>query len=224
MIDASGPLYEGMWSYGSPYPDFKLKQLESPNWVDFDASSQGFEGFSTATGTYIDGPSHALGLKAADPIHKIALEKLFDVDAYVLKFNLNKLAKEDGKPYISLEDINRAEKGDIPHGSNLIFATGWGKHWDQSDFLTGCWFFKKDAMEYIVSKRPFMLGMDTPSIDNVKNEQGLWPLIFNHGIYLVAPLVNIENIDRFKVKLYVCPLKILDTTGLPCRVIIKEQY
>lgn len=60
-------------------------------------------------------------------------------------------------------------------------------------------------------------------IDNVKNEQGLWPLIFNNDIYLVAPLVNIEAIEKFKVKLYVCPLKVLNTTGLPCRVIIREQ-
>ena len=76
---------------------------------------------------------------------------------------------------------------------------------------------------YVVSKKPFILGMDTPSIDYVDNEQGLWPLIYGNGIYIVAPLVNIENISKFKVKLYVCPLNILNTTGLPCRVIIVEE-
>ncbi|MDD3777007.1 MAG: cyclase family protein [Actinomycetota bacterium] len=223
LIDASGPLYEGMWSYGTPYPDYRLKQLENPGWVDFKASSQEFIGLSTATGTYIDGPSHALGLKNADPMHKIPLDKLFDVDAYVLKFDLDRLDKQDGKPYISLDDIKQTEKEDIAENSNIIFATGWGQHWDKPDFLTSCWFFKKDAMEYIVSKKPFMLGIDTPSIDNVKHKQGLWPLIFNNNIYLLAPLVNIENIEKSKVKLYVCPLKALNTTGLPCRVIIKEE-
>ena len=116
-----------------------------------------------------------------------------------------------------------AEKEIIPDGSNIIFATGWGKHWDKPDFLTNDWFLKKDAAEYIVGKKPFMLGMDTPSVDNVADEQGLWPLIYGNNIYLVGPLVNIENITKYKVKLYICPLNILNTTGLPCRVIIMEE-
>lgn len=223
FIDASGPIYEGMWSYGPPFPDFKLKELEHPDWVEFNAHSQAFEGFSMLTGTYIDGPAHALGLEKADPIHEIPLEKLFDVDAYVLKFDLNKLKKQGKKPYISLQDVKQAELEAIPDNSNILFATGWGKHWDKPDFLTHDWFLKKDAAKYIVSKKPFILGMDTPSIDNVEDEQGLWPLIYENNIYMVAPLMNIENIEKFKVKLYVCPLKVLNTTGLPCRVIIKEE-
>lgn len=222
LIDASGPIYEGMWSYGPPYPKFRLKELKHPDWLEFSAYSQGFEGFCMVTGTYIDGPAHALGLDQAPPIHEIGLDKLFGVDAYVLKFDLYKLKKEGNRPCISLQDIKKAEKESIPKGSNIIFATGWGKHWDQPDYLTNCWFLKKDAASYIVGKKPFLLALDTPSIDNVDNEQGLWPLLFNNHIYLVAPLVNIENIENFKVKLYVCPLKILYTTGLPCRVIIED--
>lgn len=52
LIDASGPIYEGMWSYGSPFPEFKLKELEHPDFVEFEAYSQAFEGFSMVTGTY----------------------------------------------------------------------------------------------------------------------------------------------------------------------------
>ena len=222
LIDASGPIYEGMWSYGPPFPDFKLRELEHPDWVEFTSYSQAFEGFSMLTGTYIDGQSHALGLDKANPIHQVPIEKLFGVDAYVLKFDLNKLAREDNKPYISLKDVEKAEKENIPERVNIIFATGWGKHWDKPDYLTGCCFLKKDAAEYIVNKKPFMLAMDTPSIDNLENEQGLWPLIYGNNIYLVAPLVNIENLKKFKVKLYVCPLKVLNTTGLPCRVVIEH--
>jgi kynurenine formamidase len=223
LVDASGPIYEGMWSYGPPFPDFKLVELEHPDWVEFSAYSQKFDGFSMLTGTYIDGPAHALGLKKARPIHEIPVEKLFGVDAYVLKFDLNNLDKEGNRPSISLRDIKDAEKENIPEGANIIFATGWGKHWDKPDFLTHDWFMRKDAAEYIVSKKPFILALDTPSIDNVDNEQGLWPLIYANNIYLVGPLVNIENLTKYKVRLYVCPLKILNTTGLPCRVIIKEE-
>lgn len=222
LIDASGPIYEGMWSYGEPFTDFKLREIKNPDWVDFTAYSQAFEGFCTVTGTYIDGPAHALGLQKAEPIHKIPIKKLFDIDAYVLKFDLNKMPKEENRPYITLEHIFEAEKEDIPLNSNIILATGWGKHWDKGDFLTHNWFVKKDAIEYIISKNPLILAMDTPSIDNVDNKQGIWNLIFNNSIYLVAPLVNLEKITKSKVKLYICPLNILNTTGLPCRVLIKE--
>lgn len=64
---------------------------------------------------------------------------------------------------------------------------------------------------------------DTAYFDNVENEQGNWNLIYGNGILVLAPLVNLERIDKHKVKLYVCPLNILNTTGLPCRVIIKEE-
>lgn len=75
IIDTSGPIHEGMWLYGPPFPDFKLVELERLDWVEFTAYSQKIEGFPILTGTYIDGPAHALGLDKADPI-KIPLEKL----------------------------------------------------------------------------------------------------------------------------------------------------
>ncbi|MBN2073533.1 MAG: cyclase family protein [Actinobacteria bacterium] len=223
IIDASGPIYEGMWSYGPPFPEFKLVEIESPEWVDFTAYSQAFEGFCMLTGTYISGPGHALGLKKAEPMHKTPLEKLFDVDAYVLKFNLYELEKEGNRPYITLKDIKNAEKEKIPDGSNIVIATGWGNHWSEPDFLTHDWFMKKDAVKYIVDKDPFILAMDTPSIDNIDNEQGIWSIVFSGNIHLVAPLVNLDKITKYRVKLYICPLNILNTAGLPCRVIIKEE-
>ena len=223
LMDVSGPIYTGMWSYGPPFPEFKLIELKNPEWVDFTAYSQAFEGFCMLTGTYIDGPAHALGLKKSYPMHKVPIEKLFDVDAYVLKFDLDKLAMEGNRPYIALKDLKEAEKENIPKCSNIILATGWGKHWDKPDFLTHDWFLKKDAVEYLVDKKPFMLAADTPSFDNIDNEQGIWDLIYGNNILVVAPLINLEKITKYKVKLYVCPLNILNTTGLPCRVIIKEE-
>ena len=223
LIDASGPVYEGMWSYGKPFPEFRLKELNNPDWVDFTAYSQEFEGLSSATGTYIDGPSHALGLDKSYPMSDIPIEKLFGVDAYVLKFDLKKLSKVGKRPAITLEDIVVAEKENIPDNSAIIFATGWGRHWAYPDFLTDNWFFKKDAVEYLVKKKPTIFAADTPSFDNIDAKQGIWDLIFNNNILIVAPLINLEKINAYKVKLYICPLNILNTTGLPCRVIIEDK-
>ncbi|MCD4669614.1 MAG: cyclase family protein [Actinomycetia bacterium] len=223
IIDASGPIYDGMWSYGKPFPEFKLVELKKPEWVNSTTYSQSFEGFCMLTGSYISGPSHLLGLEKSFPIHEIPLEKLFGIDAYVLKFDFDKLAKKGNKPYITSDDIKKAEKENIPEGASIIIATGWGEHWGEPDFLTHDWFLKKDATEYLVNKKPFILAADTPSYDNVGDEEGNWNLIFGNNILVVAPLVNVEKITKYKVKLYVCPLNILNTTGLPCRVIIEEE-
>ncbi len=109
LIDASGPIYEGMWSYGPPFPEFKIKELNNPEWVDFTAYSEEFIGLTSATGTYIDGPSHALGLDKSYAIGDIPIEKLFGIDAYVLKFDLEKFVilagrQENIPKYLSLFD------------------------------------------------------------------------------------------------------------------------
>ena len=224
IIDASGPIYDGMWTYGDPFPSFRLVEIKEPDWVKgFHPKSQAFEGLSMLTGTYIDGPPHAYGIEETYPMHEVPLEKIFDVDAYILKFGLDKLGKEGNRPYITEKDVKEAELEKIPIGSNIIFSTGWGQHWDKSDFLTHSWFFKKDAIEYLINKKPYILAGDTLYFDNVDNEQGIWELIYGNDILVVAPLINTENVTKFKVKLYICPLNILNTSGLPCRIIIKEE-
>jgi len=223
IIDASGPIYNGMWSYGPPYPEFDMVEIDNPEWVDFTAYSQEFRGLSTVTGTYIDGAAHALGLEKSYPISDIPVERLFGIDAHVLRFDLSKLKKEGKRPCVTLEDVRKSEEEEIPDGAAIIFATGWGKHWRKDDYLKSSWFLRKDAVEYLVSKKPSLFAADTPYFDNVENMQGIWDLIFGNDVLIVAPLINIEKISGYKVKLYISPLKVLDTTGLPCRVMITEE-
>ena len=223
LIDMSGPIYTGMWSYGDPFPEFKLVDIKEPEWVkEFSPKSQAFEGFCMLTGTYIDGPAHAFGLEKEKPMHEMPLEKIFGVDAYVLKFNLSKLPKEGKRPYVTMEHVKEAEKNNIPNKAPIILATGWGQHWERPDYMSNAWFLKKDVAEYLSSKKPIILGFDTPYADNLENEQGNWNIIYGSGVTLLAPLVNTKKITKFKVKLYIAPLNILNTTGLPVRVIVEE--
>lgn len=228
LIDISGPIYEDMFTYGDPFPSFKLVEIKKPVWVEgFDPKTQAFEGFCMLTGTYIDGPAHAYGIEKTYAMHEVPLEKIFSVDAYVLKFNLEKLNKEKNRPYITAENIKEAEKVKgkvkIPDGSIILFGTGWGAYWDKPNFLKDAWFFRKDALEYLINKKPFIIGGDTPYFDNIDNEQGNWNLIYGNGILVLAPLVNLEKISKFKVRLYISPLNILNTTGLPVRAIAEEE-
>ncbi len=224
LIDLSGPIYTGMWTYGPPFPEYELVDIKEPDWVEsFSPKSQAFKGFYMLTGSYIDGPSHAYGLEKEKPMHELPLEKIFGVDAYVYKFPLEKLPKEGKRPYITMEHVKEAEKEPVPDGAPIILATGWGSHWDKEDYLPNAWFLRKEVAEYFASKRPIMLGGDTPYSDNLENEQGNWLILYGAGINLLGPLVNTEKITKFKVKLYVAPLNILNTTGLPVRIVAAEE-
>ena len=212
-----------MWSYGPPFPSFRLSEIREPGWIDsFAPKSQSFEGFCTVTGNYIDGPAHAFGVEKSEPMHSLAIEKIFGVDAYVYKFDLEKLPREGRRPYITMEHVIEAEKEKVPDSAPVILSTGWGSHWSKPDFLTDAWFLKKEVAGYFAEKKPVLLGLDSPFADNVDNEQGNWLVIFGAGITLLAPLINTEKISKFKVKLYVAPLNVLNTTGLPVRTIIEE--
>ena len=52
----------------------------------------------------------AFGIEKTYPMHNIPLEKIFDVDAYLLKVDLDELPREGNRPYISMENIKEAEK------------------------------------------------------------------------------------------------------------------
>lgn len=67
------------------------------------------------------------------------------------------------------------------------------------------------------------MALDTAYIDCIENERGSWNLIYGSDITLVAPLVNLEKISSPIAKIYICPLNILNTTRLPCRVIFTED-
>jgi arylformamidase len=224
LIDLSGPIYTGMWSYGDPFPDFKLVDLKEPEWVkEFSPKSQMFEGFSMLTGNYMDGPAHAFGLEKEKPMNLMPIEKIFGVDAYVLNFDLKKMPKEGNRPYLTLEMLKTHEKEPIPKGAPIILGTGWGKHWSEPDFMTGAWFVKKEACEYLAKKKPILLGFDTAYADNIDNEQGNWNILYGAGITFLAPLINVEKIKKYKVKLFVSPLNILNTTGVPVRTFVSEE-
>ena len=88
LIDASGPIYEGMWTYGPPMPEFKLVEIEDPEWVEFKVHSQAYEGFCMHTATCLDGPSHFYGLEKSYPMHEIPIEKIFDVTVAIRCWSL----------------------------------------------------------------------------------------------------------------------------------------
>jgi kynurenine formamidase len=225
VIDISGPIYDGMWNYSEPLASmlgsFKLSKIR----FDFGGEKYTidvFDGFKAQTGTYIESPGQYLennDYKISD----IPIDKLFMIDTYVLKIPYAKLSEKDGKKFVTPDEIFKAELENIPQGKAILIATGYGKYWESKDFFHRSWFFKREAMEYIISKKPFLLGTDSAEWENPKNPEGIFKMFYPANILILASCINLQEIKEFRVKLTVLPFKVTGSCIAPVRAMVLED-
>jgi kynurenine formamidase len=222
IIDISGPVYTGMWSYADYYPKFELAAVE----FEFGGEKYSvdvFKGMHAQVGTYIESPNIFEGVKKEGGLSAIPVEKLFMIDSYIYRLDHESLPVKDGRPYVTAEDLIKAEKGKVEENSAILVGTGYGKNWDSKDYIDKAWFFSKDALYYIIDKKPFLLGGDSPVWENAINPEGAFERFYKSGILLFAPCINLEKVSKFKAKLTVLPLKILNAAVCPVRAVIAEE-
>jgi kynurenine formamidase len=224
VIDITGTMYNGMWYFGDPWPRFHFKsRYHELKAVGITALIEDFEGMGGHTGLHIETPATGIGYDKSYPLIDIPIEKLAYVDAYVLQIPYEKLPIKDGKPFITLQDIKKAEKEEIPEGAVILVGTGYGKYWDSPDYLTKSWFIKRDAMYYIIDKKPLLLGVDATDFENWANPERFFERFFNSNILLMAPCINLEKVKKFRVKFIALPLKIKGAAICPTRAVLIEE-
>jgi kynurenine formamidase len=224
VIDITGPIYNGMWYFGDPWPRFHFQSRQHLlEGVGITALIENFEGMGGHTGLHIETPATGIGYEKSYPLIDVPIEKLVLADAYVLQIPHDRLPVKDGKPFISLEALKAAEKEEIPEGAVILIGTGYGKNWDRDDYLSKSWFIKREAMYYIIDRKPLLLGVDATDFENWVNPEGFFKRFFNSDILLMAPCINLEKVRHFKVKFIALPLKIRDAAICPTRAVILEE-
>jgi kynurenine formamidase len=219
--DISGKIYNGMWNYGDQYPNFNLTSVGFPYGGEVYPVDV-FEGMHAQTGTYIESPGIFIEGKGSK-LNDIQIERFYKIDTYILKIDHNNLGIKDNRPYISLDDIKKAEKGNIPQGSAILVGTGYGKNWDKKDYIEKSWFFKKEALYYLIDKHPFLIGGDSPVWENAVHPEGAFERFYQEGIYLLAPCVNLEEIESYRVKLIALPINVTEANICPVRAVVVEE-
>lgn len=109
IIDITGPVVDGMWDFGFEGGQFKLTPLNY-DFMGEEYLHEKLDGLVGSTGTFIETGATALGYEKVIPTDKIPLENLVNIDTYVLQTPYDSLQEKDGRKYISLEDIKKAEK------------------------------------------------------------------------------------------------------------------
>lgn len=216
IIDITGEIYTGMWSYGSPFPQVSVKPLAEVDWVKYKIYAEVFEGLNSQSGTYLETPAHLLGDESY-PLIDVAVDRLVDIPAVIL--NVGDLSGGGAITRQMLEASPAAEL--ISKGCAVLLCADYGKKWKDADYLTSSPYITYDAMQWLISKQPFLIGSDFPRWDNLSKPQGFWQEFYRADILMLAPCVNLENAEKQTARLTVLPIKVEKTCCAPCRAILK---
>lgn len=226
ITDATGIIQEGMWNYELPFPKISIKPLPPVPWVEKPVYCELFEGMHSQTGTYLETPVHFYGND--DPrtclLIDVPVEKMVNVPCVVL--NLTRVEKSPDKKrhgitVLELESCTNAK--DIRPGDAILVGTGWGRYWMDADYLNAGPYFTKAAMEWLIAKKPAMLGGDSARWENMEHPEGFFPDFYAADILMVGPLVNLEQICSPRCLLTALPIKIAGTSSAPARVVLIEE-
>ena len=213
IIDVTGPMYHGMWSYGPPYPAVVVEEIPQPEFIQYPTYSWRFE-LGAQSGTYLETALHLF--RDGPPLVGVPVADLFMRDAAILR------VPAQPNQRLVAADLQACEV-EINPGDAVIVATGWDAHWHQPDFVSDCPFFSYEAMRWILDRDPFLFAGDMPRFDSWQDPQGFFSEFFEQGVLLLAPLVNLGEVKGDRAKLVALPLKIEETCAAPCRVLIVED-
>ena len=222
IIDITGPVREGMWDFGFPGGQFKLKKLNY-EFLGEEYYHEGFEGMVGSTGTFVETGATYLGYEKTISTDKIPLHVLVNVDACVLQVPFEGLKEKDGRKYVSVDDVKKAEKEPLPEGFAIVVSTGYGNKWFEKSYLEKSPFFQKDAMYYLLDKKPILLSSDFPAWENTLHPEGFLKRLYDSGVYVLVSCVNVEKVTRYKVKLIALPLRVENVCMCPARAVIIEE-
>lgn len=224
VIDISGPIKDGMWNYEDPFPKFGLHPLGEVPWVGCEVYCEIFNGLHSQTGTYLETPAHFYGNSNCYLVSDIPIGKLVNIPCTILMLEETSFDRAEKRLPITSEMLEACAEGkQIETGSAILVGTGWGKYWMDAGYLTHSPYFTKDAVRWLLSRKPYLLGSDFPRWENMDKPEGFFPEFYAADVLMLAPCVNLESAGNRNCRLTVLPLNIPGTSCVPCRAIIQTE-
>jgi kynurenine formamidase len=222
IVDLSGPLFNGMWTYNDlPTLAKRLPEFEAERVTT--VAEVGFESFryvlSSTSGTYLETGAHML-----DGVRQLSD---LDVSEFIKPAVVCHVPRKGTRELIRLAEL-RTNCPPVREGDALLIECGWASHWQSPDFVTGGPSFHHDCLPWLMEQPMSLLGVDVPSIEpywstaeaGVTEGNMLIPL-FQKGILLLGPLVNLDMVRTPRGELVALPLKVDGVSGAPCRAIFR---
>ncbi|MDO4846262.1 MAG: cyclase family protein [Oscillospiraceae bacterium] len=225
VIDITGVIKEGMWNYDAPFPSIQIKPLPPIPWLGGKTvGAEIFEGLHSQTGTYLETPAHNYGNGNSYALIDVPVEKLIDIPCVVLNVGMFDMDPSAGRRPITARHLEQCfNAAYIQPNDAIIIGTGWGRYWFHPDNLKYAPYLTKEAMDWIIEKKPFLLGSDITRWENLEKPEGFFDDFYAANILMAGPFVDLELCKAPKCRLTVLPPKFAITSCAPSRAVIIED-
>jgi kynurenine formamidase len=160
IVDLSHVITDGMVTYkGLPGPhicDFLSREQSAANYDGGETFQIGRIDMVANTGTYVDVPSH----RYADgkDLSEVEIEAFADLPAVIVR--------QPWERELAV-DVGAFEGLDV-HGSAVLVATGWDRHWGSEAYCHDHPFVTAAAAEWLVAQGAALVGIDSHNIDDTR--------------------------------------------------------
>ena len=225
IIDITGPIDDGMWNYGEPFPQVHIKPLPPIAWLGGrTVGAEIFEGVHSQTGTYLETPAHNYGNENSYLLSDVPAEKTYEIPCVVLNVGMFDMDLEKGRHGITVQELENCHNAAcIQEGDAILVGTGWGRYWFDPHNLDGAPYFTREAMLWLLDKKPFLIGADTARWDNLETPQNFFEDFYSANILMAGPLVDLEKCTAKRCKLTVLAANFMHTSCAPARAVIIEE-
>ena len=160
--------------------------------------------FQTVVGSYVDSPYHRHAGMA--DISKLDLNRLIGeavlIDARGLK-EWNSFTPED----MNFDVTNKV----------VLVNFGWDKYFGTEKYLEYP-FISREFLDYLVKRKPKLIGVDTVNIDNSNDlSRPAHTRFLKENIIIVENLVNLEVLQKKVARFYAIPAKFENAASFPVR-------
>lgn len=224
IVEISGKLEPGLWDYNSldlggvAFPPVQLERIASIDADGFDAHAIRI---TTLSGTYTETAAHLI-----DGTPTVDVLELTDL---IRPARLLRLPEVGPRGIVQYEALAAAAPK-LDDGDALLIDTGWGRHWNEPGYVTEAPAFSVRTLSWLLEQPFSILGLDTPVMECQWCAEGgrpgdagelLRPL-YERGMILLAPLVNLHLIDTLTGTLITMPVRIAGVSAAPCRAAFIE--
>lgn len=224
IIEISGTLASGLWDYNAldvgdvAFPPVESERIASIKADGFDA--HGIQ-LNTLSGTYTETAAHLI--EGAPTVDTLRLTDL------IRPAKLLRLSGIGPRGLIEPEQLAAAAPQLDPEDA-LLIDTGWGRQWNQPGYVIDAPAFSARTLGWLMDQPFSILGLDTPVMECQWCKQAgraedagelLLPL-YERGMVLLAPLVNLERIRMAVGTLIAMPLRMAGVCAMPCRAAFVE--
>lgn len=205
LIDITQGARSGVVTSKSGSPTLNVEQLEFMETVGDEAKVSKMTWFSCGvpnTGTHID----TMGVVEIAPDRFIRPGVKFDVSHVVGR-------------QIELDDLNISV---LCEGQYVFFQTNWDLYLGYEKYLDHPE-LSQQVLEYLISRRVNMIGIDAPSIGKVKNHPVNDPYAAEHTSYIIGNLTNLWKVPMSGFSVYCFPSKFEALDAIPARILVEVK-